>query len=133
MRMVCANDWLTSRGKSAVSPYIAVDDEAREEFSGVAGHPLVDPLEAFDQAADIIVSVAVLPDLLDDLHYAAAGGRRRIHSHAMPAAEVREQRAVKAIKYDKMALVCILFALAGAAAQHLLQQDARLDWAAAGR
>ena len=38
-----------------------------EQLAAVAGHLLVDALEPLDQAADVVVAVLVLPDLLDDL------------------------------------------------------------------
>ena len=39
----------------------------RRTVPRLAGHLLVDALEALDQAADVVVAVAVLPDVLDDL------------------------------------------------------------------
>ena len=53
------------RGEAAE---VAVGDaEGGEQLAGLAGHLLVDALEPLDQAADVVVAVPVLPDVLDDL------------------------------------------------------------------
>ena len=46
---------------------VAVGDEAGEQLAGVAATSLVDALQPLDEAADVVVAVPVLPDLLDDL------------------------------------------------------------------
>ena len=47
-----------------------------EQLARLAGHFLVDPLEPLDQAPDVVVAVAVLPDVLDDLGDCPAGAPR---------------------------------------------------------
>ena len=50
----------------------------------------------------------------------------RLDGHAGGLAEVLQQRAVEAVEDDEVGLVRVLLALAGAAAEHLLEEDARL-------
>ena len=101
-------------------------DERGEQLAGLAGHLLVDALEPLDQAADVVVAVAVLPDVLDDLGDRPGGLRRRLGGDAGGLAEVLQQRAVEAVEDGEVRLVGELLALARAAAEHLLEEDAGL-------
>ena len=106
---------------------VAVGDEGGERLAGLAGHLLVDPLEPLHQAADVVVAVAVLPDVLDDLVRSSASGRSGGSAViAGRLAEVLEQRAVEAVEDGEVRLVGVPLALARAAAEHLLEEDAGL-------
>ena len=43
------------------------DAKRGEHLPGLAGHFFVDPLQPLDQAADVVVAVAVGPDVVDNL------------------------------------------------------------------
>ena len=46
---------------------VTVSDIRRKLIPRFAGHFLIDPLEAFDEAADVVLAVAVLPNVINDL------------------------------------------------------------------
>ena len=126
--MVSVNDSRSIAGSSfGEAADVAVRHEPREQLAGVAGHLLVDALQAPDEAADVVVAVAVLPDLLDDLRDRLAVCLERLGRDRGAVSEVGEQRAVEAVEDDEVRLVRVLLALPRPAAEHLLEEDARLD------
>jgi hypothetical protein len=49
----------------------------------IAGHLLVDALQAFDEAARVVGAILVLPNLVDNLRDALAVAFRRLDGHAV--------------------------------------------------
>ena len=76
-----------------------------EQVAGLAGHLLVDPLEPLDQAADVVVAVAVVPDVLDDLGDRAGRADRRLGGDGGRLPEVLQERAVEAVEDGEVRLV----------------------------
>ena len=105
---------------------IAIRQKRFEQVAALAVHFLIDALEAFDQTAGVVGAVAVVPDIFNDFgngarwadHFGGDGGG---------VFEALQQRAVEAVEHGEMGFVGVFLALARAAAQHLLEEDARLD------
>src|SRR5262249_22444726 len=94
---------------------------------GLAGHLLVDPLESADQTADVVLAVSVVPDVVDNLLNGPVRLLGRLGRDGGRVAGELQQAAIEAIEHDEVRLVRASLALPGAPAQHLLEQDARLD------
>ena len=65
-------------------------------------HLLVDPLESRDQAPDIIVTVPVVPDILDYLHNRSCFLLGRLCGDTGRLPEIFEQRPAKTVEDDKV-------------------------------
>jgi hypothetical protein len=107
-----------------VGGQVAVGNERGEERSRVARHFLVDPLKPFDEAAGVVLAVAILPDVVDHFGDRAARLLRRFAREGRSGAEILQERAVEAIEDREMRFVREALAEARAAAEHLLEQDA---------
>ena len=89
--------------------------------------------QPLDQAVDVVGAVSfcqmssmILPTVLPS-------PLGRLGGHPGGVAEVLQQRAVEAVEDDEVGLVRVALALAGAAPEHLLEEDAGLDRAAGRR
>jgi len=98
----------------------------REHVPRLARHLFLDTLETFDQPADVVIPISVIPDVLDDLDNGARLSLWRFSGDRRCVLEVLQQRSVKAVEDNKVGLVLKVFPLAGASSEHLLEQDARL-------
>ncbi len=99
----------------------------RELVAGLAAHFLVDPLQPFDKAADVVLAVAVVPDVVDDFGEGPRTDRPALGRDRGGLLESFEQRAAETIEDGEVRFVGVLFPLARAAAEHLLEQNAGTD------
>ena len=106
---------------------VAVGNVAGELLTGLGGHLFVDPVQPLGKAADVVVAVAVLPDVVDDLDNRSGLALGRLGSDAGGLPEVIDQCAVEAVEDDEVGFIREMLALAGAPAEHLLEQDAGFD------
>jgi len=67
-------------------------------WSRLAGHLLVDPLQTLHKAADVVWAVAILPDGVDDLLDGARTACRWLDREGGRIAEIRQQAASKQSK-----------------------------------
>lgn len=103
------------------------DPEGFEILAGVTGHFFIDSLHPFDQAAGVVIAVAVVPDVIDEFFDRAGRLDGGIGSHRGRVFEEVDQGAVEAVEDGEVGFVGDVFAFAGAAAEHLFEQDPRLD------
>src|SRR5579864_1890074 len=66
------------------TPHVAVRDVGGKQLPGLRRHFLVDPAEAFDEAAGVVLPVLALPDRLDDLLDGAGFLLRRLGGDPAP-------------------------------------------------
>ncbi len=102
-------------------------DISGELLASFAGHLFVDPLQPLDQAAFVVIAVAVLPDVLDDLADCAGLPLGWLGRDGRGLLEVGEEGPIEAVEYGEVRLVGEPFAPAGTPPEHLLEEDARLD------
>lgn len=103
--------------------HVTFGDVGGKKFPGLSRHFLLDPLEAFHQAADVVVAVAVVPNILDDLDNGSRYALGRLCRDARGFPEVLKEGTIEAVKDDKVRLVREVFAFPGAASHHLLKKD----------
>ena len=80
----------------------------RELGPGLAAHRLLDSTEAFDQYANVIRLVHVLPDVLDELRDGKRVFVRLFDFEVRNVLEIAEERAVEAIEDDELRLVDVV-------------------------
>ena len=86
---------------------IAVWNECREFLARFSRHLLVDPLQALHEASDVVIPVAVLPNVFDDLGDRARLVFGRLGGYVGCLSEVFKQRAIETVEYDEMGFVRI--------------------------
>src|SRR5262249_30655827 len=74
----------------------------------------------------VVLAILVLPDTLDDFPNRSRRRRRWLCGDGRALLEVLKERPVETVHDDEMRLVRKAFALARAATEHLLKEDARL-------
>ncbi len=105
---------------------VTLRDILGEHLASLARHRLVNPLEPLHEAADVVVAVLVRPDVGDDLGDRPRRLDRLLLGDARRVLEVFQERAIEAVEDGEVVLVGVLLALARAAADHLLEEDAAL-------
>src|SRR5258708_22275867 len=90
-------------------------------FARFAGHFFLDAPQPTYEAPNVVVAIAVIPDLLNDLSHGLTVGLRRVRGHGSRVLEIGEQSSVEAVEDDEVRLVGIAIALAGTASEHLLE------------
>src|SRR5206468_189268 len=81
-----------------VLAYVPVRDVGREVFAGLSRHFLVDSVEALYEALDVVVAVAVIPNVLDDFDDGSKLLLGRLGGDVGRVSEVRKERAIKAVE-----------------------------------
>ncbi len=79
------------------------------------------------EAADVVLAVAVVPDIVDEFGDGARGAAGSSAVIAGGVLEAFEEAAAEAIEDGEVGFVWVAFALASAAAEHLLEQNAGAD------
>src|SRR6266478_7125159 len=102
---------------------IALRQESGKILSSVSVHFLFDTKQALGEAPDVVVTISVCPDILDDLVEGSGWRNRLFFSDRRGLAEILEKSAIEAIEHHEMRFVRKLLPLAGAASEHLFKED----------
>ena len=107
------------------APEVAVGNKGGEVGVGLAAHGFLDPAEALDENAGVVIAVDVLPDVFDELRKRkrGLGGIGQVEVGDSP--EIADEGAVEAVEDDELGFVDLI-AAAGPAPEHLLPEDAAL-------
>src|SRR5258708_16075079 len=102
---------------------IALRQESSKVFSGVSVHLFLDTKQTLGETPDIVVTISVCPDILDNLMEGAGRRNWLFFSDRRGLAEIFEESAIEAIEHHKMRFVRKLLPLARAAPEHLFKKN----------